>query len=88
MSYDTAGQPVFEPLIYCPAQCGLTSGCDQCMPREYECPPAQNQEEITLRMVGGELCRVIDAAPPLPLGLLSFTDSTAPLSTPPKHESN
>lgn len=29
---DTAGNEIFEPLLRCPANCGLTCGCKWCVP--------------------------------------------------------
>ena len=33
MTYDTAGNKIWTPLLVCPNRCGLTGGCNACMPR-------------------------------------------------------
>lgn len=35
---DTAGNEIFSPMIRCPKNCWLTSGCDSCVPRSIYKP--------------------------------------------------
>ena len=33
MRYNTAGNPIYGPTFICPAKCGSTGGCKECIPR-------------------------------------------------------
>ena len=52
METDTAGNPIWKPLIRCPKNCGSTGGCDGCMPflalpKSSPCPQNEYEHELT-----------------------------------------